>query len=225
MRTKPVQRESLPARIRYAIGDFASRAVPPASPSSSSAASSAVFTVLFSLPIATSSGEQAPFVDASLHRRVGDLRHRTLDRRHGHVLVADRPRLRLRRRRDRRHRRADPGVDPRAHHQPSSRAAAEAAGGRRREPLAHPQGSHRREPGDPARRDRQPARHGRDQRAGHRGDRGRTALPAHAHRGRRPVGRHLAVDLHIGDGVHQHRFPTRPARGSPRTRTTSGSCL
>jgi trk system potassium uptake protein TrkH len=63
MRTKPVQRESLPARIRDAIGDFASR----------SAARFAVlvfgglvgiFTVLFSLPIATTSGEQAPFVDA-----------------------------------------------------------------------------------------------------------------------------------------------------------------
>ena len=63
MRTKPVQHESLPARIRDAIGDFASR----------SAARFAVlvfaglvgvFTVLFSLPIATTSGEQAPFVDA-----------------------------------------------------------------------------------------------------------------------------------------------------------------
>ncbi len=63
MRAKPVQRESLPARIRDAIGDFASR----------SAARFAVlvfgglvgiFTVLFSLPIATTSGEQAPFVDA-----------------------------------------------------------------------------------------------------------------------------------------------------------------
>jgi trk system potassium uptake protein TrkH len=63
MRTKPVQRESLPARILDAIGDFASR----------SAARFAVlvfgglvgiFTVLFSLPIATTSGEQAPLVDA-----------------------------------------------------------------------------------------------------------------------------------------------------------------
>jgi Trk-type K+ transport system membrane component len=63
MRTKPVQRESLPARIQDAIGDFASR----------SAARFAVlvfaglvgiFTVLFSLPVATTSGEQAPFVDA-----------------------------------------------------------------------------------------------------------------------------------------------------------------
>ncbi len=63
MRTKPVQRESLPARIRDAIGDFASR----------SAARFAVlvfggligvFTILFSLPIATASGKQAPFVDA-----------------------------------------------------------------------------------------------------------------------------------------------------------------
>jgi Trk-type K+ transport system membrane component len=63
MRTKPVQRESLPARIRDAIGDFAAR----------SAARFAVlvfggligvFTVLFSLPIATTTGAPAPFIDA-----------------------------------------------------------------------------------------------------------------------------------------------------------------
>jgi len=63
MRTKPVQHDSLPARILDAIGDFASR----------SAARFAVlvfaalvglFTLLFSLPVATTSGEQAPFVDA-----------------------------------------------------------------------------------------------------------------------------------------------------------------
>jgi trk system potassium uptake protein TrkH len=63
MRSKPVQHESLPARIRDAIGDF-SASTPARFAILVFGGLIAVFTLLFSLPFATTSGEQAPFVDA-----------------------------------------------------------------------------------------------------------------------------------------------------------------
>ena len=153
MRTKPVQRESLPARIQDAIGDFASR----------SAARFAVlvfaglvgvFTVLFSLPVATTSGEQAPFVDALFTAvsvicvtGLSTVDMATFWSPVGHVFVFVGVEI------------GGIGVLTLASilgpdHQPPARAAAEAARGRRREPVAHPQGSDRRGPGGPARRDR-----------------------------------------------------------------------
>jgi len=63
MRTRPVLRDPLGARIQDRLRDFAS-----GSPARFAvlvfATLIAIFTVLFSLPIATSSGERAPFVDA-----------------------------------------------------------------------------------------------------------------------------------------------------------------
>ncbi|CAN5235045.1 potassium transporter TrkG [soil metagenome] len=63
MRSKPVQHESLPARIKDAIGDF-SAATPARFAILVFGSLIAVFTFLFSLPFATSSGQRAPFVDA-----------------------------------------------------------------------------------------------------------------------------------------------------------------
>lgn len=63
MRTRPVLRESPLARLRDIADDFAA-ATPARFAITIFAALVLVFTVLFSLPIATTSGEQAPFVDA-----------------------------------------------------------------------------------------------------------------------------------------------------------------
>jgi Trk-type K+ transport system membrane component len=63
MRTKPVQRDPLTARLLDRIGDFA--ALTPARFAIAIFATLVVlFTLLFSLPIATTSGERAPLVDA-----------------------------------------------------------------------------------------------------------------------------------------------------------------
>jgi len=63
MRTKPVQRDPLRSRVMNRIGDFAA-----STPSRFAilifASLIALFTLLFSLPIATTSGKGAPFVDA-----------------------------------------------------------------------------------------------------------------------------------------------------------------
>ena len=63
MGSKPVLRETLPARVLDAIGDFAFR-TPARFAILVFASLIGLFTILFSLPIATSSGEPAPFVDA-----------------------------------------------------------------------------------------------------------------------------------------------------------------
>lgn len=63
MGVKPVLRESLPARVLDAVGDFAFR-TPARFAILIFAVLTGLFTLLFSLPIATTSGEQAPFVDA-----------------------------------------------------------------------------------------------------------------------------------------------------------------
>ena len=63
MRTRPVQRESLRERVLDRIRDF-SAATPARFAVLVFAGFIVVFTGLFSLPIATSSGERAPFVDA-----------------------------------------------------------------------------------------------------------------------------------------------------------------
>lgn len=63
MGSKPVLRETLPARVFDAIGDFAFR-TPARFAILVFASLIGLFTILFSLPIATSSGEPAPFVDA-----------------------------------------------------------------------------------------------------------------------------------------------------------------
>jgi len=63
MALKPVFRESLFARTLDAVGDFAFR-TPARFAILIFASLVGLFTILFSLPIATSSGEQAPFVDA-----------------------------------------------------------------------------------------------------------------------------------------------------------------
>lgn len=63
MRTTPVQRDPLAARLRDRIGDFATL-TPARFAIAIFATLVLVFTVLFSLPIATTSGERAPFVDA-----------------------------------------------------------------------------------------------------------------------------------------------------------------
>lgn len=63
MRGKPVQRTSLPERIRDVVDDFAV-ATPARFAILIFAALVLVFTALFSLPIATTSGERAPLVDA-----------------------------------------------------------------------------------------------------------------------------------------------------------------
>jgi len=63
MRARPVQQESLRARARDRVRDFAA-----SSPARFAvlvfASLIAIFTLLFSLPVATTSGERAPFVDA-----------------------------------------------------------------------------------------------------------------------------------------------------------------
>jgi Trk-type K+ transport system membrane component len=63
MALKPVLRESLPARAWDAIGDFAFR-TPARFAILVFASLIGLFTLLFSVPVATASGEQAPFVDA-----------------------------------------------------------------------------------------------------------------------------------------------------------------
>jgi Trk-type K+ transport system membrane component len=63
MRAKPLRREPLPRRIREAIADF-SVATPARFAVLVFAGLVAVFTVLFSLPIATSSGRTPEFVDS-----------------------------------------------------------------------------------------------------------------------------------------------------------------
>jgi trk system potassium uptake protein TrkH len=63
MHSRPVQRIPFPARALDAVGDFASF-TPARFAILIFAALIAVFTLLFSLPIATTSGERAPFVDA-----------------------------------------------------------------------------------------------------------------------------------------------------------------
>lgn len=63
MGSKPVLRETLPARVLDAIGDFAFR-TPARFAILVFASLIGLFTILFSLPIATASGESAPFVDA-----------------------------------------------------------------------------------------------------------------------------------------------------------------
>lgn len=63
MRTKPVQRDSWAARISHRVGDF-STLTPARFAIAIFATLVALFTVLFSLPIATASGTRAPFVDA-----------------------------------------------------------------------------------------------------------------------------------------------------------------
>jgi Trk-type K+ transport system membrane component len=63
MALKPVLRESLPARALDAVGDFAFR-TPARFAILVFASLVGLFTVLFSLPIATTSGESAPLVDA-----------------------------------------------------------------------------------------------------------------------------------------------------------------
>lgn len=63
MGSKPVLRETLPARVLDAVGDFAFR-TPARFAILVFASLIGLFTILFSLPIATSSGEPAPFVDA-----------------------------------------------------------------------------------------------------------------------------------------------------------------
>ncbi len=143
----------------------------------------------------------------AVHGRVRDLRDRPLDRGHGHVLVADRARVRVHRSGDRRRRGADRRIHPRSRHRAQARAPPEAAGRRRREPAPHPQGTDLREPGREARRDRRSAHHRRGQRARDRGDRRDPAVPPDA-AGRRPgVRRRVAVGVPLGDGVHQHRVP------------------
>ena len=63
MRARPVQQESLRERILDRIRDFAS-ATPARFAVLVFASLIAIFTVLFSLPVASASGERAPFVDA-----------------------------------------------------------------------------------------------------------------------------------------------------------------
>lgn len=63
MRARPVQHESLRARILDRISDF-SASTPARFAVLVFAGLIAVFTILFSLPVATTSGERAPFVDA-----------------------------------------------------------------------------------------------------------------------------------------------------------------
>ncbi|MEO8262110.1 MAG: potassium transporter TrkG [Pseudolysinimonas sp.] len=63
MALKPVLHESLPARLLDAVGDFAFR-TPARFAILVFASLVAVFTILFSLPIATAAGQQAPLVDA-----------------------------------------------------------------------------------------------------------------------------------------------------------------
>jgi trk system potassium uptake protein len=63
MRTKPVLRTTIPARIRDAVDDFAA-ATPARFAIMIFTALVLVFTLLFSLPWATSSGRSAPLVDA-----------------------------------------------------------------------------------------------------------------------------------------------------------------
>ena len=63
MRARPVQHESLRARILDRISDF-SASVPARFAVLVFAGLVGVFTILFSLPIATTSGARAPFVDA-----------------------------------------------------------------------------------------------------------------------------------------------------------------
>ena len=149
-----------------------------------------------------------------LHRRLDDLRHRPLDRRHGDLLVALRPRDRLPRSGDRRHRGADPGVDPRPRDQPQARTAPEAHRRERRQPDAHPTWTRLGGPGRAARRDRQPAAHRRHQRAGHRGRHRRAAVPPDADPERRSLVGGLGVGLSVGHGVHQHRV--HPDERGPR---------
>ena len=183
-----------------------------------------VFTVLFSLPIASARPpEHARSLDALFTAVSVDLRHRPLHRRHGDVLVAVRQHARLHRRGDRRHRRADARVDPRSRDLATPRPAAEADRGERLEPVAHPRRARRRAPGGPPRRDRQPARHGRDQRAGHRSDDRARDVPAHARRGIR----RLRTSVWYSSTTRRWRSrtpdsaPTRAA--SLRSSTTTGS--
>ena len=63
MGVKPVLRESLPARVLDAVGDFAFR-TPARFAILVFTVLVGIFTILFSLPVATASGEQAPFSDA-----------------------------------------------------------------------------------------------------------------------------------------------------------------
>src|SRR5690606_12345529 len=63
MGSKPVLRETLPARVLDAIGDFAFR-TPARFAILVFTILVGIFTILFSLPVATASGQPAPFSDA-----------------------------------------------------------------------------------------------------------------------------------------------------------------
>src|SRR5215207_2009183 len=63
MGSKPVLHETLPARVLDAVGDFAFR-TPARFAILIFASLVGLFTILFSLPVATTSGESAPFVDS-----------------------------------------------------------------------------------------------------------------------------------------------------------------
>ncbi|HWH97862.1 MAG TPA: TrkH family potassium uptake protein, partial [Pseudolysinimonas sp.] len=63
MRARPVQHDSLRARILDRISDFAA-STPARFAVLVFASLIGVFTILFSLPVATTSGTRAPFVDA-----------------------------------------------------------------------------------------------------------------------------------------------------------------
>jgi trk system potassium uptake protein TrkH len=63
MRARPVQQESLRARILDRLSDFAA-STPARFAVLVFAGLIGIFTILFSLPVATTSGERAPFVDA-----------------------------------------------------------------------------------------------------------------------------------------------------------------
>ena len=145
MARQPMRRREPSARAsRMRIGDISST-IPARFAIVVFAVLVAIFTVLFSLPVATTSGPPAPFVDA-LFTAVSVICVTGLST----VDMATYwspfgPRARLRRGRDRRDRRADPGVDPRTDHQPPARPPAEAARGRRREPAPHPSRTRSRE--------------------------------------------------------------------------------
>ncbi len=206
MRGKPVSRSTLYERLRDSVDAFVA-ATPARFAIAIFAGLVIVFTLLFSLPIATTSGTPAPLVDAFFTAVSVICVTGTLHGRHGHVLVADRARVRVRGSGDRRRGRADRGIHSRTRHQPQARTSAEAARGGRLQPAAHPQRPDLRESGRAARRNRKPAGHRRGERARDRGSDCALAAAADARRGRANPRRAVAVGVHLGDVVHEHWLP------------------
>ncbi len=154
-------RRRLDGRIGIGPAQPAPRRRPRGSRSSSSRPRSCCSRRCCRCPPPPPTGERTAARRCAVHRRLDDLRHRPLDRRHRDALFAVRQGDHLRRRQHRRHRRADPRLDPRPGHLEAPRAAGQAHRRERLQPAAHARRPGQRGPDRAPRRGRPAAAHRR----------------------------------------------------------------